>query len=85
MFRPRTVVHVLGLWHINMECDDEGSDEDFQFDSGPRYVVPSYYQELYSSTNLAPGSGNDDDGWKSDDETCLPVVTPQKGKSSLPL
>ena len=63
-----------------MEYSDDESDEDFQFDASaaPRYVVPSYYQQLYSFHNLAPGAENDDDGWNSDEESCLPVL-PQGG------
>ena len=67
--------------NMAMEYSDDDSDEDFQFDAGatPRYVVPSYYQELYSSHSLAQGAENDDDGWNSDDETCLPVLPEQGG------
>ena len=65
---------------INMEFDDDDSDEDFKFDSGPRYVVPSYCQQLYSSHNLVPAAENDDDGWNSDDESYLPVVPQQEGE-----
>lgn len=64
----------------NMEYvySDDDSDEEFRFDAAPRYVVPSYYHQLYSSHNLVPGAENDDDGWHSDDESCLPDL-PQAG------
>ena len=68
-----------------MEYSDDDSDEDFQFDPGaaPRYVVPSYYQKLYSSHSLAQSAENDDDGWNSDDETCLPVLPEQGGYGKI--
>ena len=63
--------------------DDDEFDEDFQFDAGsafPRYAVSSCYQQLYSSHGVAPGvENNDDDGWNSDDETCLPDLPQQEG------
>lgn len=64
-----------------MDYSDDESEEDFQFDVAPRYVVPSYSRELYSSQNLARGAENDDvnDGWDSDDERCMPTVTYQQG------
>ena len=76
--------HVHVAWiqpNMAMEYSDDDSDEDFQFDASaaPRFVVPSYYQELYSSHSLAQGAENDDDGWNSDDETCLPVLPEQGG------
>ena len=62
-------------------ASDDDSDEDLQFDASPvpRYVVPSYCQQLYSSHSLAPGAENDDDGWNSDDEVCLPDLPEQGG------
>jgi hypothetical protein len=67
-----------------MEYSDDDSDEDLQFDAStvPRYVAPSFYHQLYSSQSLTtapPDAQNDDDGWNSDDETCLPDLPEQAG------
>lgn len=62
-----------------MEYDDSDSDEDFRFDVAPCYAVPRNYQQLYLSPNLVPCAEDEDDGWDSDDDSCLPVVSQQEG------
>ena len=67
-----------------MEYSDDDSDEDLQFDACAvsRYAAPSVYEKLYSSHSLAMAAGaqnDDDDGWNSDDEMCLPDLPEQTG------
>ena len=58
--------------------DGDDSEDDFYFDQqAPRHLLPSYYDQLYSSHKLATGGDvddNDDDGWDSSDESCMPVI-----------
>lgn len=60
--------------------DGDDSEEEFRFDVATRCVMPSYYQQVYSSQSMAAGAQDDDDGWDSSDESCMPVIpAPDQG------
>ena len=67
----------------------DDSEEEFNFYQAPRHMLPSYYDQLYSCHKLATGGGdaNDDDGWDSSDESCMPVIpapVPDQDESKQP-